>query len=239
MSELFPARTIALVYTSCMDNAREYAFNRWYNTQYIPNLMKEPGIDGVYRYRNVAPELREGQSRYLTLLRLHSDDPWRLVQNTIGGDDEGRRDGGLMADCMKVHRVTVWDFIAYRKAVSPLQRPETHLPDGMPEAMLVVPTVCADPDREDEFRDWYLHTHFHDLLETPGVVQAHRYRSLNPAPTDNESRYLAIYEIDSDDPANVVRRILQDDRDIRVPQGRMIDCIQAPDGLDTYQHLDL
>lgn len=239
MSELFPTKTIAMVYTSCMDNAREYEFNRWYNKLYIPDLMKEPGIENVYRYRNMAPELREDQARYLTLFRLHSDDPWGLMQKAITEDDRKRRDQGRIIDCIKVHWITVWDFIAYRRTVSPLQRPETHLPDGMPEAMLVVPTICADPKREDEFRDWYLHTHFHDLLETPGVVQAHRYRSLNPAPKENESRYLAIYEIDSDDPAAVVRQIFRDDRDIRVPQGRIIDCIQAPDGLGTYQHTDL
>ena len=239
MSELFPARTIALVYTDCIDNAREYEFNRWYNKQYIPDLMEVPGIDGIYRYRNMASELREGQARYLTLSRLHSDDPWRLMRETIAEDDAKVKDQGRMLDCIKVHRITVWDFIAYRRAVSPLQNSETHLPDGMPEAMFVVPTICTDPNREDEFRDWYLHTHFHDLLETPGVVQAHRYKSLNPKPKDNESRYLAIYEIASDDPTAVVRKILQDDRDFRIPQGRMINCIQAPDGLDTFQHIDI
>jgi hypothetical protein len=55
----------------------------------------------------------------------------------------------------------------------------------------------------------------------------------------HESRYLAIYEIDADDPVAVVRQILRDDREIRIPQGRMIDCIQAPDGLNTYRHIDI
>lgn len=235
MSELFPAKTIALVYTSCTESTREYEFNHWYNKRYIPDLMKEPGIENVYRYRNIAPELREGQARYLTLFRIHSDDPWNLMQEVVS---EGNNQGRLM-DCIKIHGITVWDFIAFRRTIHPLQRLETQLPDGMPEAMFVVPTLCSDPAREDEFRDWYLQTHFHDLLETPGVVQAHRYRSLNPTPRDGESCYLAIYEIDADDPAAVVRRILQDDRDIRIPQGRMINCIQAPDGLDTYLHIDM
>lgn len=235
MSEQFPTKTIALVYTSCTDGTREYEFNRWYNKLYIPDLMNEPGIENVYRYRNIAPELREGQARYLTLFKIHSDDPWNLMEKIVSA---GRNQNRMM-DCLEVHRITVWDFIAFRRTIRPPEHPETHLPDGMPEAMFVVPTLCSDPNREDEFRDWYFNTHFHDLLETPGVLQAHRYRSLNPAPKDGESRYLAIYEIDADDPAAVVRQILQDDRDTRIPQGRMINCIQAPDGLDTYRHIDI
>jgi len=235
MSELFPTKTIALVYTDCIDAAREYEFNRWCNTEYIPDLLNERGIDNVYRYRNIAPELREGQARYLSLFRLNSDDPWDLMQKIVFESGNLAR----AMDCLKVHRVTVWDFIAFRRTIRPLEQPETCLPDGMPEAMFVVPTLCSDPGREDEFRDWYLNTHFHDLLETPGVVQAHRYRSLNPSPKEGESRYLAIYEINADDPAGVVRQILRDDRDTRIPQGRMIDCIQAPDGLDTYRHIDI
>jgi hypothetical protein len=186
----------------------------------------------------MVPELREGQARYLALFRIDSDDPWDLMQKVIQEDDKKRGDQGRMIDCIQVHWVTVWDFIAYRRTVAPLQRPETNLPDGMPEAMLVVPTICTDPAREDEFNDWYLYTHFHDLLETPGLVQAHRYRSLNPEPEDGEARYLALYEIDSDDPFTAARQIFRDDRNIRIPQGRMINCIRVPYGMGTYKHID-
>ena len=234
MSELFPAKTIGLIYASCDGGANEYAFNHWYNSSYVSGLLSFTGIDNVYRYANASAKFREGQSRYLTILRLHSHDPWDLVLEAT------RRAGtGPMAENLSTDWITVWEFLAYRRTVSPPLRPETHLPDGMPEAMLVVPTVCTDPDREEEFRHWYLHTHFHDLLETPGVVQAHRYKSLNPKPEPGESNYLALYEIDADDPNAVTRRILQDDRDVRIPQGRMIDCIQAPNGLGTYQHIDI
>jgi len=70
-------------------------------------------------------------------------------------------------------------------------------------------------------------------------VQAHRYRTLNPAPESEDPQYLALYEINSDDPAAVVRKILEDDRNIRIPQGRMINCIKAVSGFGTYQHFDI
>ena len=40
-------------------------------------------------------------------------------------------------------------------------------------------------------------------------------------------------------PAAVVKQILDDDRNIRIPQGRMINCIRAGYGFATYQHIDL
>jgi hypothetical protein len=237
MSELFPTKSIALEYVDCTDQTREYEFNRWYHKIHVPDLMKTLGIVNVYRYRNIAKELREGQARYLTLYRINSDNPWGLMQK-IQEDNRRRAEEGRMIDCFTSHQVTVWDFLVFRRTVSPLQLPATHLPDGMPEAMLVVPTICTDPARKDEFNNWYLYTHFHDLLETPGLVQAHRYQNLNPEPKEDEARYLALYEIDSDDPAAVVRKILEDDRNVRIPQGRMINCIRAVYGFGTYQHID-
>lgn len=238
MSELFPTRTIALEYVDCTDQSREYEFNRWYNKVHIPDLVQTPGVMNVYRYRNMAKETREGQARYLSLYRIGSEDPWGLMQK-VTQDDKKRAEQGRMIDCIRKDPVTVWDFLVFRRTVSPVEQPETHLPDGMPEAMLVVPTVCTDPARDDEFNDWYLYTHFHDLLETPGLVQAHRYRTLNPKPKEDDARYLALYEIDSVDPAAVVRQILEDDRNIRIPQGRMINCIRAVLGFGTYQHIDI
>jgi hypothetical protein len=239
MSELFPTKTIALEYVSCTEQSREYEFNWWYDKVYIPDLLQTPGIAAVYRYRNVASELGEGQVRYLTLFRIVSNDAWSLMQRVIQEDDKKRAEQGRMIDCIKINWVTVWDFLAYRRSVSPLLRPETRLPDGMPEAMLVVPTICTDPTREEEFNEWYLGTHFHDLLETPGVVQAHRYRTLNPKPKEGEPQYLALYEIDSDDPAAVVLQMREDDKNIRRPQGRMINCVRLSYGVGTYQHIDL
>ncbi len=239
MSELLPTKTLALEYVDCTDPSREYEFNRWYNKVHVPDLLHTPGITSVHRYGNVATELREGQARYLTLYRINSDDAWGLMQKVTQDGSVRRGEQGGLIDCVASRHLTVWDFLVYRRTVSPPLRPETHLPDGMPEALFVVPTICTDPSREDEFYDWYLNTHFHDLLETPGLVQAHRYRSLDPQPKEDDAQYLALYEIDSDDPEAVVRRILEDDRSIRMPQGRMITCIRAVYGFATYRHIDI
>ncbi|MFC2036030.1 hypothetical protein ACFLUJ_07940 [Chloroflexota bacterium] len=254
MSELFPAKTIAIEVLSCTDVSREYEFNRWYTKVHIPDLKQTLGIVDVCRYRELVLNLGdlgelgtmwatpEGQPlRYLTLyvININVDDPWSLMQK-VKEDDKNRTQQSKMIDCMETFEVTVWDFITYRRTVSPLQRPETHLPDGMPESMFLVYTR-TDPTRENEFNDWYLYTHHHDLLETPGNVQNCRFRSLNPEPAEREARYLAVYEIDSDDPVAVLRQILENDRDIRRPQGRIYNAFAPCDnhGRGLYQHVDL
>jgi hypothetical protein len=238
MSELFPAKTIAIEYLSCTDDSRTDEFNRWHGTIHIPDLLKTPEIAGITVYRNQKKTLKEGQPGYISIYRLNSDNPWSVMQKVLE-DNKKRAKQGQMIDCLKSYQIGVWDFIAMRTSIRPPLRPLATLPDGMPEVLLVVPTICTDLAREKEFNDWYLYTHFHDILETPGVEQAHRYRSLNPKPGENEARYMALYEIETDDPAAVVRQIESDDKTKRIPQGRMIDCIKLAYTSGTFKHIEI
>jgi len=227
MSELFPARTIALQYLSIDDALHESEFLRWYQTT---ELLKTEGIAAFTLYRNLKENLKEVQPRYLAVYRLNAEDP-RAVINTITQK--------RLPDGLKSLQVGIWDFLALRTSVREPLRPAVSLPDGMPAALLAVPTICTDPAREKEFNDWYLYKHFHDILKTPGLTQAHRYRNLNPQPLADEAKYLALYEIDAEDPTAVVRQIEHDDRTIRIPQGRMIDCIRLAWGSGAFKHVNL
>jgi hypothetical protein len=81
-------------------------------------------------------------------------------------------------------------------------------------------TNCI-PGREDEFNRWYDEIHIGDLLRVPGIVGAHR-SVISPAqasmatgdvelcgPEDIGARYrfLAIYEIEAEDPLTVLNEI--------------------------------
>ncbi len=236
MSELFPARTIAIEYVSCTDESREDEFNHWYPDVHIPDLLQTPGIASITRYRNLKSRMLAGQPRYLVLYRLDSDNPWQVIEQ-VEADNIRRKREGRMIGCLQSHQTGIWDFLALRGSIQSPLRPATHLPDGMPQVLLVVPTICTDPAREKEFNDWYLYTHFHDITETPGLVLAHRYRSLKPRLDEDEARYLALYEIDADDPAAVVRQIQSDDQNKRIPQGRFIDCIKLAYGSGAFEHI--
>lgn len=73
----------------------------------------------------------------------------------------------------------------------------------MPKAVLVVMTNPIENSRDEEFNNWYTKTHLPDVLKVPGFIAATRYRLTDqqltaPAP-EGTHKYLAIYEVDTDD----------------------------------------
>lgn len=73
----------------------------------------------------------------------------------------------------------------------------------MASCMLVVLSDAKD-GREDAFNDWYNGRHLDDIVAMPGFSSAKRYRlrTLNMGAFPN--KYLAIYEIDAEDPERAV-----------------------------------
>jgi hypothetical protein len=247
MSELFPAKSIAVEVVICTDPTREFEFNYWHDTVRIPYLRKTAGIVDVYRYRDVRPDYGGGfkglvdiageYARYLTLYRINDDNPWGLMQQ-IKQDEQK---GGRFLDCAQILDLTVWDFVACRQSISPPLGSPTRLPDGMPESILLFYSHM-DPAKKMEHDDWWLYTHAHDVLETPGLEQCSRYLTLNPEPAVLDARILNVYEIDADDPGAVVQCVLEGDRNIRRPQGRF-STFTLPDtplsiGSGVYRHWD-
>ncbi len=71
----------------------------------------------------------------------------------------------------------------------------------------MVETYCADPLREKEFNDWYDNFHLPDALETPGFLAARRYAIREPR--DGRGKYLAIYEIETENIAKTMATRLE------------------------------
>ena len=61
----------------------------------------------------------------------------------------------------------------------------------------VVESNCTDATREAEFHEWYTKVHLPDMLETPGILRATRYEAVEPK--EGEARFLAVYEMETDD----------------------------------------
>jgi len=68
----------------------------------------------------------------------------------------------------------------------------------MAEYCFVVITDAV-PGREDEFNAWYDGQHLADVLRIPGFVAARRFKLAQPQ-NNLPGRYLALYEIETDDP---------------------------------------
>jgi hypothetical protein len=81
------------------------------------------------------------------------------------------------------------------------------------------------PGKEDAYNDWYSNQHLDDVLKVDGFVAAQRFKRVEVAGnTAGASPYMAIYEIEADDPQAVLDRLVA-----AVGEGTMI----ISDALDT------
>jgi len=74
---------------------------------------------------------------------------------------------------------------------------------------VIVVLTNASSGRDDEFNEWYNNQHIPDVLKIPGFVAAQRFR-LADAQMDGTTspwRYLALYELDTDDLAGALKEL--------------------------------
>ena len=57
--------------------------------------------------------------------------------------------------------------------------------------------------QEDEYNEWYENTHLDEVIQTSAVVSAQRFKLVDQRGAEAPNRYLAIYEVDVDDPSEV------------------------------------
>ena len=93
--------------------------------------------------------------------------------------------------------------------------------------LFTVESNCTDPSKEREFNEWYDNIHLADILETPGFVRASRYENTNPA--EGQGKFVAIYEIETDDLAQTMAAF-SDKLNSIMTQGRMSDVLIAVGG---------
>ncbi|WP_446655212.1 hypothetical protein [Blastomonas sp.] len=73
----------------------------------------------------------------------------------------------------------------------------------MPKFKMLVLSNAVDA-RDEEFNRWYDEVHLRDVFRVPGVTGAERYRMRS----GKGWKYLAIYELECDDPAAVERELM-------------------------------
>jgi hypothetical protein len=66
----------------------------------------------------------------------------------------------------------------------------------------------AQEGREDEFNDWYTNEHLDDIVALPGFRSAKRYRLRSLTMGAFTNKYLAIYDMDAEDPEKAVEHML-------------------------------
>jgi len=63
--------------------------------------------------------------------------------------------------------------------------------------------------RDEEYNDWYNNQHLADVVAVPGFRSAQRFKLKDAMGAEHRNKYLAIYEIDSDDPKAVLDEMLK------------------------------
>ena len=76
----------------------------------------------------------------------------------------------------------------------------------MGKFLMVVPSN-AMPGRDADYNEWYETFHLPEVCAIPGVKSGRRYEAIEGSPAKPDAQYLAIYEIEADDPAAVLAEI--------------------------------
>lgn len=74
---------------------------------------------------------------------------------------------------------------------------------------IMVVTSGAKDGRDQEYNDWYDGTHIHEICAIPGVTSGRRFDSIPQTPHPQPAPYLAIYEIETDDPTSVLGEMMR------------------------------
>lgn len=74
--------------------------------------------------------------------------------------------------------------------------------------------------KEDEYNTWYDDIHLGEVLAVDGITRAQRFAVADVMPGVTDHKYVAIYELDTDDPQGVVKGL-----NAALPGMRMSDAI--------------
>ncbi|SFF96295.1 hypothetical protein SAMN05518801_104193 [Novosphingobium sp. CF614] len=70
----------------------------------------------------------------------------------------------------------------------------------------IVFNTAAKPGRGEEYSEWCRVQHFPDIMRVPGLVSAKRFKVMGKGGEDQD-RFVAILEVECDDPRDVMREI--------------------------------
>jgi hypothetical protein len=72
--------------------------------------------------------------------------------------------------------------------------------------LIVLTNPHAGQDRD--YNDWYTQQHLRDVTAVPGYLSAQRFKLRHPMGFEHKWQYLAIYEVETDDPDASVEALL-------------------------------
>ena len=215
---------ILFVLTRCTDPAQEDDWNEWYNTMHVNDACSLGLLSNPTRYQNTGLHLNVnvGEARYLAVYETDIEDLLSVAQRQVQGHEDVIR-RGRMHPAMDTTLATM-----YRR-IGPEFRSSTEKREV--RGLKLIMTECNDPTREEEFHHWYNNVHIPDILSTGLFHTAYRFENATPeksptTPRAGGSRFLTLYETDSDDPAKQADEILATWHPIWESRDRMTNLLE-------------
>ncbi|MGH7984845.1 MAG: hypothetical protein ACREQX_00945 [Candidatus Binataceae bacterium] len=157
-----------------IDAEAEAEFNRWYDTEHVPERVALPGFLSGKRYVAV-----EGQPKYLALYDLADENVLKSDAYLKITKSPSEWTGRITPHFRNTSRCV------YREIFAHGERPPSEA-----NFMLTV-RLNTPPEHAKEFNEWYEVDHVPALVAVPGVYCARRYVALEGNP-----KYLAVYELE-------------------------------------------
>lgn len=152
----------------------EDEFNRWYDEEHIPGLLKVPGYLSGKRYIAV-----DSDPKYLAFWQIESMDAYRSEAHDIAAKTE------WTAKVAPHMQINLW----FCEQVYP----ESGIAKGvdwgadLEKAAIMVNRFEIDPAGEENYNAWYHEEHIPALCGVPGVIAARRFKEIG------RSNYTAMY----------------------------------------------
>lgn len=172
------------LYVAAMETAPrlEADFNRIYDTQHVPEILKVPGVKSCTRFRLLHSRV-EGMPRYMATYEVESPDlpdseTWKKASDT--GDWKPQ---------IRPHTINRRHAMYEKIFESKAKKPSKYL---------FVAAMDIPPKLEADFNRIYDTQHIPEILKVPGVNICTRYRLLH-SKVQGTPRYMAVYGLDAPD----------------------------------------
>ncbi|MGE0542526.1 MAG: DUF4286 family protein [Dehalococcoidia bacterium] len=202
------AKGMLFVQMNCADPAHDDDFNRWYNEVHVPDVIATGWVENGRRYRNLAADLREGESRYLALYETDRWDMEDMIDSFRTVDGPRWREQGHTTTYSQLVRMSV-----VRRCGPPF-RPES---SGFTTArtgtapvsgLLLMLDICTEPAQEGNFNDWFNRHAIPELIATGPFHTAYRFACAVREP-DGSRLFATLCETEAADPRAEVARFLE------------------------------
>jgi hypothetical protein len=151
----------------------ELEFNRWYDTEHIPQLLGVEGFLSGKRY-----QATEGKPKYIAIYELTSEDVLKSERFLKVRDNPTPWTRRMLPLLRNTQRGVFRQIFSYGER-----------PPKDAEFVLTV-RLNTPAEHEKDFTAWYNEDHIPALVGVPGVYCARRYLAV-----EGDPRFLAVYEM--------------------------------------------